>query len=90
MGLRTAVGQSWYVAAFVLALVGWLVVKAGTVLATMGSLWTTPADGPWVGQVAASGVVGLAVMAVFVALLVGLFGELAETSPSPSTWPPEE
>lgn len=90
MTLRSAIGQSWYVTAFVLVAVGWVVLKAGTVLATMGSVWTAPEGGPWVGQVATSGIVGLAVMAVFVALLVGLFGELGEASPAPGTWPPEE
>ena len=88
MTLRTAVGQSWYVTAFVLALVGWIVLKAGAVIGLMESIWAAPEYGPWVGQIAVSGIVGLAVMAVFVALLIGLFGELGEVSPAPSTWPP--
>jgi hypothetical protein len=90
MTLRTAIGQSWYVTAFVLLLVGWVVVKAGDVFDAIETLWTVSPGGEAVGQVAASGIVGLAVMAVFVALLVGLFGELGEASPAPSTWPPEE
>lgn len=91
MTLRTAIGQSWYVTAFVLLLAGWVVVKAGDVFAAIQTLWTlSPGGGQAVGQVAASGLVGLGVLAVFLALLVGLYGEIGEASPAPSTWPPEE
>jgi len=90
MTLRTAITQSWYVTAFVLLVGGWVVLKAGTILDVMGSVWTAPEGGPWVGQVATSGIVGLGVLAVFVGLLVVLYGELGQASPGPNTWPPEE
>ncbi|MEF8876044.1 MAG: hypothetical protein V5A60_04945 [Haloarculaceae archaeon] len=90
MTLRTAIRQSWYVTAFVLVVVAWVVLKAGDVFGAVETLWTAPEGGAALGQVAASGVVGLAVMAVFLGLLVVLYGELGEASPAPSAWPPEE
>lgn len=57
-----------------------LVVWADIELASAGAL----------GQGAFSGVVGLAVMVIALALLLVFAGELGESEPRPETWPPGE
>lgn len=84
MSLREALGQARLLTLLVLAGMGWIVFTAAKVLGDI-NYWN-PAD---VGHTAATGVVGLVVLAaVFVAAL-SLFGELGESEPAPDAWPPE-
>ncbi|MFB6161207.1 MAG: hypothetical protein ABEJ61_08535 [Haloferacaceae archaeon] len=86
MSMRTAVSQAAPIT-FGLLLAGlWVVVVGIDVFnATLAVLWSDTA----VGQTAASGVVGLLVIAVTLGLMVVLYGELTETTPAPEAWPPE-
>lgn len=84
MGLRTALQRTRWITFAALAVAIWSVVVWFEVF---GSIEWASMD--YIGRAAPSGVVGLVVLAAFLALLVVLFGELGEEEPSPESWPPE-
>jgi hypothetical protein len=73
---------------FTIALGMWLVLVAVHVYNVMGSAANPLGD--WVGQTVVTGVVGLAVMLAFLAVLLVVFSELGHADPAPEPWPPEE
>lgn len=89
MGLRTAVhGNRMRLLPFGLLLIlGWLFLSLGLVWTQMG-VAGDPA-GEFIGQVPASGLVGLAVILVTLLFGVYLFAEMGEASPAPEQFPPE-
>lgn len=87
MGIRTAIGQTWIGTFAVLAATAWILLSTYEVATTFDWTAWTPAE--FVGQTAVSGVVGLVVMVLLLGLLVVLYGEMSETDPSPTPWPPE-
>lgn len=92
MALREALDQAWYITVPVLVFMGWIVLKILSVydlLKTSASL-SEGVRGSFIGPAFASGVVGIAVMAVVALLFLVLFSELGQTDPRPSAWPPEE
>lgn len=71
----------------------WTAVVAVRTLNTIEGAWLGTSDaalGDFVGQTLASGVVGIVVMVAGVVMLFVMFGELEESEPAPSPWPPEE
>lgn len=86
MGVRTSLRNSGLIT-FALLLAGLWVVVVAVDLA--GLVERAFAAGETVGQTAFSGLLGLVVIAVFLGLAFVLYGELSETEPAPSTWPPE-
>jgi hypothetical protein len=85
MSMRTAARQSPLLLAAVLLFTGWVVLTAFRVFDAVPAIWTGSAE---VGQTWLGGLVGLLVLLVVVGLLVALYGELAESSPVPETFPP--
>ncbi|WP_224448788.1 hypothetical protein [Haloprofundus salilacus] len=87
MSLRNGFRQSWVLTFGILAAMAWLTLTALRVFSLVESplAWTTPT----LGTGAMGGLVGIVVMVVFVGVLLVLFGELGESDPAPSTWPPE-
>ncbi|UIO99554.1 hypothetical protein Hbl1158_13655 [Halobaculum sp. CBA1158] len=88
MGLRTAVSQSWVLTTMATAFALWAGYHAVQAFALSENIWAF--DGSYVGTNAVGGLVGVAVLVAFVALLFVLLGELGESDPSPEAWPPEE
>lgn len=92
MSLRTALGQSKILTFAVLLAAFWTLSVAVEVLGAMEGLFAATNQGivgAYVGQLAATGVMGALVMAGLLGLLVYLFGELGQTEPTPDPWPPE-
>lgn len=87
MGIRDATGQSPLLTAFVVGVGAWLAVVWVRTFNNIDSLW---AASEGVGQTAASGIVGLAVMLGVLVFMFVLFGELEESEPGPEPWVPEE
>lgn len=93
MGIRDAVGQSGYLTALVIGFGIWLAVVAVRTFDTIEGAWLSTSDvalGEFVGQALASGVAGIVVMVLAIAMLFVMFGELEESDPAPAPWPPEE
>ncbi|WP_458210014.1 hypothetical protein [Haladaptatus sp. NG-SE-30] len=86
MSLRTAERQSPLLVAAVIVIGGWVILSALHVYNTMPPIWGGEAG---VGQTVFSGLVGLLVLAVLFALIVGLTGALSESGPVPNRFPPE-
>lgn len=86
MSLRTAARQSPILLAGVLLFTAWVALTVFRVFDAIPSIWS--GGGGSVGQTWLGGLVGLLVMLVVVGLLVALYGELSEPSPTPETFPP--
>lgn len=86
MSLRTAGKQSPVLLAAILLFAGWVVLSVLRIFNTIPSIWS---GGDFVGQSSLSGLVGLAVLFVFIGLLIALYSALEETSPMPERFPPE-
>lgn len=82
---ETLVRGSW-ITVGTLLFGGWVVLKGLAVLNTAEASFATGATS---GQTVVSGIVGLLVLAVVLAFLFVLYGELGENDPTPSTFPPE-
>lgn len=91
MGFRTALDQSKVVTFATLVAIVWSLMNVVHVLQVMEGMWggSSVAVGDFVGQTAASGIVGALVMAALVVLLVYLVADLGEPEPRPSPWPLE-
>ncbi|MFB6236125.1 MAG: hypothetical protein ABEH81_04345 [Halopenitus sp.] len=87
MSVRTALKQARWITLGVMLAVVWTLVVVAEVASSFA--WANWAVQDFVGQSAMSGIVGLAVMAILLGLLVVLYGELSETEPNPTPWPPE-
>ena len=71
----------------------WAGVVAVRTFNTIEGAWLGTTDvalGGFVGQALASGVVGIVVLVAGIVMLFVMFGELEESEPAPSVWPPEE
>lgn len=85
MSIRSALQQS-AVVTFGVAVAGlwllfaWLEVLDTISLANMGAI----------GTGATAGILGLGVLTVTLVLVFVIFGELGQSNPRPSTWPPSE
>ena len=86
MTLRTAIRQGRFVTAATIMAAGWVVLVGLNVLEVTGR---SLAIAEPVGQTALSGIVGVVVLTVGLALLVTLFGELGREEPTPDPFPPE-
>lgn len=86
MSLRTALKEARVVTVGILIAALWTLLTILDVTGRFDWMGFDPADG--VGQTAVGGVVGLVVLVVFLALLVGLYSEVAESDPAPEAWPP--
>jgi len=87
MSVRTALEQARWITLGVMLAVVWTLAAVAEVASAFD--WANWAVQDFVGQTAMSGIVGLAVMATLLGLLVVLYGELSETEPNPTPWPPE-
>lgn len=85
MTLRSALRQSPWLAFVMLLAFLWLLVNGIGMLGALDFAGSTA-----VGQWGVSGVVGLVVLGIALALLVVMFGELSESEPGPEPWPPRE
>lgn len=83
---RRALTNHPFLTVVVLAVVGWLLVTAARVVATMEA---TDAYYGYVGNNATSGWIGLAVIAVTLGLLLVFFAELPADDPMPDRFPPD-
>lgn len=86
MGIRTALRQIPAVTFAALLAVAWTLLVGYEVATAFDWL---AVGGGFVGENATAGVVGVAVLALALGLLVGLLGELSEHHPAPEAWPPE-
>lgn len=80
----TLMRGSW-ITVFVLLFGGWVVLKGLEIINTAEASFST---GTTVGQTLVSGIVGLFVLVLVLALLFVLYGELGEDDPTPETFPP--
>lgn len=93
MGIRDAIGRSTYLTVMVIAFGLWASVIAVRTFNTIEGAWLGTSDvavGGFVGQAVGSGIVGIVVLVASVGLLLVMFGELEESEPAPTPWPPEE
>lgn len=87
MSLRTALKEARVVTVGILIAVLWTLL---TILDVTGRFdWLAFDTGDTIGQTAVGGIVGLVVLVVFLALLVGLYSEVTEADPAPEAWPPQ-
>ncbi|MFT4922992.1 MAG: hypothetical protein ACI8XM_002213 [Haloarculaceae archaeon] len=87
MTLRTALSNARVVTFAVLAGGIWLVLTVIDVASRFD--WGAISTTDFIGQTAVGGIIGLVIMVSVLGLLVYLFGEIGETEPAPSSWPPE-
>jgi membrane-bound acyltransferase YfiQ involved in biofilm formation len=85
MGTRTAIRQNPFVAFGLMFVMGWVILVGLGVVAGA----SPPQYGDWVGRHGVGAVVGLVVLAAFLAMTVAVLGEQGETDPTPREWPPE-
>lgn len=86
MSHQYAVRRNPLLLSFAFLFAGWLVLVGLRVIEVI-PFWTavkTP------GQGFAAGLLGLVVIVVALGLLVALYGELAESGPTPTRFPPEQ
>lgn len=85
MSMRAALRRSTWITFGVIVAFLWMVFTVVRVFDTIDF-----ANVGVLGQGWVSGVVGLLVITIGLGLLVVLFSELVESSPTPETWPPAQ
>lgn len=88
MSLRTALRQSSLLTFLTLGAFVWLLF---TLLDVMRNFdWLTVTSTDFVGNNAAGGIIGVAVLAILLGTLVTLYSEVSQEAPTPDSWPPSE
>ncbi len=88
MSLRTALRQSTILTFVTLGAFVWLLF---TLLDVMRNFdWLTVMSTDFVGNNAAGGIIGVAVLAILLGALVTLYSEVSQEEPMPDSWPPSE
>lgn len=88
MSLRTALRQSTILTFVTLGAFVWLLF---TLLDVMRNFdWLTVLSTDFVGNNAAGGILGIAVLAILLGALVTLYSEVSQEEPMPDSWPPSE
>jgi len=86
MSLRTASRQNGVLFAGLVFALGWVSLTLLGVLAETGEI----SLGNWIGQHGIGGVIGAIALVAIVGLVLSVVGELSETDPAPTEWPPSE
>lgn len=88
MTLRNAVRSTRILTFAIISVLLWGIFNLYRVATSFN--WEALATPSFIGLNAVGGIVGVVVLAVFLMLLFGLYGELSENEPSPDPWPPTE
>jgi hypothetical protein len=88
MTLRSAIRSSRILTFGIIFVMLWGLLNLYRVATSFN--WEALAAPSFIGLNAVGGIAGVVVLAVFLMLLIGLYGELGESDPAPEPWPPTE